>query len=114
MAPKRDKEKLPSTVRILGVDWDVVTPQKSLEDKNLIGHMMYSKCRIEVDPSLPLGRKREVFLHELTHAVNACLLTDKLQLNEEQINAFATGFFAVLADNPETLGFIGGIEMTAE
>lgn len=64
-----------TTVKINGINWTVEFVDETdpdLENHTYIGRTIQWKQRIVVDKNVSFQMKREVLIHELTHATLAC------------------------------------------
>jgi hypothetical protein len=96
--------KPPKTVRILGFDYQVVfEPQQIWDGKEYAWGMCDNeKQTIQIWDGLTLQRKRQVFLHEVIHAIFELMAV--AQGNEENVcDCVSLGLMAVMRDNHDWL-----------
>lgn len=80
------------------LDWD----KKEAEESRCYGMHSSRLQRIKVDSAASKERKKEVFLHEILHAVCDQWVCSDEKFNEEQVvSQFAMGLATVFKDNPE-------------
>lgn len=98
--------KIPESVRINGVDYDVQFESRLNDGVNLLlGQVDYDRCIIKLNPDVQAHQKNCVTLwHEILHAL--CYNAD-LKLPDEQeeqiVSALAKGIYQVLQDNGRKL-----------
>lgn len=86
--------KIPSTLRILGKTWAI---EEVDEIHDAFGLCHKSKLKIQIEKGLKEDLQLDILIHEVFHAIDWSMNT---KLTEEQNTAMATGFAAVLLDNP--------------
>lgn len=80
------------------LDWD----KKEAEESRCYGMHSSRLQRIKVDSSASKERKKEVFLHEVLHAVwNQWIPSDEKSDEEKIVSQLAMGLTTVFKDNPE-------------
>lgn len=109
---------LPSTIRVGGVDFEVLLAGPEWRDgENVVGQFSPDTAQITLYGGLPRSRMADVLLHEVHHAVLwACNLDESLRLGntgpdpgwpEEDLVTRATrAWLAVWRDNPGLYVFI--------
>jgi len=103
---------LPKQIKVGGLTYQVVTWHPSgAQAARRFGECSHLELTIRVDDVHGAERTREVFLHELLHAIGHVFGPDHLpqdldQSKEVYVGATAMGLTAVLADNPELVRFI--------
>lgn len=86
-----------TTLRVLGYSFRVIeVPRDEAVDNDGTCHS--GRALIRVANDLCPDKTAEVTLHEIVHAVSDAV---HAELTEEQVAAFARGFYAVCRDNPE-------------
>ena len=96
---KECETELPSTVNVCGIDYDILQTEviKAYEDRNNAGLCDYFEQVIKVLRDLPPQRKRQVFIHELVHAIlNEAGISDH---EESLVESLTRVFYQVLKDN---------------
>lgn len=61
--------KLPETIRIGSIDYDVSYKQGLSAGDSLWGEIVYGRSEINIDDSLSKSKAREVLAHELAHGL---------------------------------------------
>lgn len=61
--------KLPKSIRIGSVDYDVYYLRGLSSGDTLLGQINYGQCSILLEESLPASRAREVLAHEMAHGI---------------------------------------------
>lgn len=100
------KKKLPTTVRVMGFDVAVSSPNEVLQERNSYGRSNWEKQTLQIANDQTLERQQEVFLHELLHTTSSAGLTNDDQLSERQVNAVAVVLHQIFRDNPAVLEFL--------
>lgn len=100
--------KIPEHFKVLGLDFEVRYDENIARESRVHGSTHLSKQIIFLDPANTIQHQQEVFLHELIHAIwwkmGLPHLKDMDTKWEEAIvDHLASGFFAVLCDNPNLL-----------
>lgn len=84
-------------LRVIGKTYEVHRVSgKPLEEDDL-GELDPALQKITIRKGQPLETEQDTLLHEVFHAVDNEL---NLNLSEKQVRGLATGFLAVLKDNP--------------
>lgn len=106
--------EIPETVRILGFEWAVkqgnreaVKSSPFYESGNL-GACDRVGLEIHIASDLSDGRKTEVLLHEVIHAIDYAF---GLDFEEPQVDRLAHGLLAVMRDNPSLTAALAGIDL---
>lgn len=86
--------ELPRHVDVLGVRYSV--SEDSVEPGE-DGYCSPARCRIGVRPGLPLDKRRQVFLHELVHAILDQLACEDEYADERLVQGLAIGLDQALA-----------------
>lgn len=89
-------------VRVLGKPFCIKLVEKSAVAEDL-GACSQDEQEILIRKGLPLATEQDTVLHEVFHAIDHSMGT---KLSEKQIGGMATGFLAVLKDNPEFLKYL--------
>ena len=87
--------KLPVVIRLLGIDYRVITDSPELAAREAVGHISYAKKEIHIDSQShhpPL-----TILHELVHGIADSL---SMSLPEEKVELIARAVLIVMRDNP--------------
>lgn len=95
MVKQKTIEGLPSTLKILGKKFKVITLQDGEQDE-LDGFMDLRKQEIGIRPQA-LEQVQDTTIHESLHAISDSL---KLRLSESQVHQLAASILALLKDNP--------------
>lgn len=90
----------PKAIRVGGIDYTIarVRGLHAEDGQKLSGHIIYDRCRIEIERDLAPASAQQVLWHEALHA----LLTHsgRNQHDEGQIEVLSYGLMALLRDNP--------------
>lgn len=89
--------KLPKTIRIGSVDYDVAYQRGLSSGDALLGQINYNHCEIRIEESLPASRAREVLAHEIAHGMLNEAGYD--EHDEEQANRIGKVLAMLLRDN---------------
>ena len=103
--------KLPETLRIGSVDYDVAYQRGLTSGDTLLGQINYGQCKIRIEESLPTSRAREVLAHELAHGI--LFEAGYLDHDEEQANRLGKVLAMLLRDNDFTFMRGGLIKCTS-
>lgn len=96
---------IPDKVKILGLTWEVKRDSNVAREGNCFGSTHTAKQVFFLDPENTPQHDREVFLHELLHALywQMGLGKDKdlkaHDVEEKVVHALASGLHQVLVDN---------------
>ena len=91
--------KLHKKLKILGQEYSVyLLPNKKMKGK--LGECNVNDREILIRETLKGDKFREVFLHEIIHAIAEML---NLDMTENQVNNVAVGLTALINDNTEFL-----------
>lgn len=97
--------KLPKTLKIGDATWLVRVESNPINDngESVWGLCDHKKYCIKIDKNLPNERQREVFIHEILHAVFEFFASNsKKKFSEEEVCEFmGKGFPMLLKDNPK-------------
>lgn len=87
--------KIPTSVHILGQDFEIVMIDDDPEN-NFLGKCYPSKNKIILDRTLTTDKMGEVFFHEILHAIveNMCM-----KVKHKDINRLGVAIYAFLKDN---------------
>lgn len=91
-------------IKVGGLTYEVVAKEhfsSNDNDRNLWGYCDYEKLVITIRESLTEEKKRQVLIHELTHAI--FLEAGFIEQDEDMINRVSLVLFQVLKDNPRLL-----------
>ena len=88
-----------------GLVIEVNSPNMDLINSGLLGHYLPACLEIGIRDDLPLQLQGNVLVHETVHAI-ANVYCEGLGLNEAQVAGIAQGFYQVLTDNEDFVGFI--------
>jgi hypothetical protein len=95
--------KIPSKVRISGVDYAVVRTRDPIlvEHEECMGAVAYYEhvIRLKVDPGVDEQQSKETLLHEMFHAI----LSDReIDFEDEEsiVEQLARAWYQIIADNP--------------
>jgi len=80
--------KIPSKIRLSGVEHEVRLHPHLGADTNARGTASYFSRTIDIDPALPPVELQHVFLHEVVHMIDHIFATE---LTESQIGRLAYG-----------------------
>lgn len=102
--------ELPSKVRVLAVEYDIVLWDKATAEQNEnLGMCDLDHSRIFVSPLIPPTKFREVLLHECMHALWDALGMSGREPDEEfAVGQLAVGLIVFCRDNPELAEFFFG------
>ena len=100
------QKKLPATIRVMGFDLAVSSPNDVLDAKNAYGNSSWDKQTIHVADTETLERQQESFLHELIHTASGAVLKNDDGLDERQVKAVAIVLHQIFRDNPAVLEFL--------
>ena len=92
--------RLPGTIRIGSVDYDVAYQRGLSSGDSLLGQINYGHCKIYIEESLPASRAREVLAHELAHGI--LFEAGYEEHIEEQANRIGKVLAMLLRDNDFT------------
>ena len=92
--------KLPKTIRIGSIDYDVINTRGLSSGEALLGQINYGQCKIRIDDSLPASRSREVIAHEMAHGL--LFEAGYEDHDEEQANRLGKVLAMLLRDNDFT------------
>ena len=108
--------KLPSQVLLGSQLWSVTEADSNTDPslyENVFGYTLERSNRIVLDKDLPLSRKRQVFLHELLHAMRFTFGNPTLPVKGDVsdwehyfIAIYEEGVLLMLRDNPEVLEYL--------
>jgi hypothetical protein len=94
--------EMPSSVRILGRDWDILYYDKT-QGYDEHGCTVESRRELLIsDGQLPLD-EADTVLHESIHAID---MTMDLELSEHQVRVLATALIGIFQDNPTFAEYI--------
>ena len=88
-----------------GLVIEVNSPNHDLINNGLLGHYLPANLEIGIRDDLPLQLQGNVLVHEVTHAI-ANVYCEGLNLDEAQVAGIAQGFYQVLTDNEDFVGFL--------
>jgi hypothetical protein len=88
---------IPNAVKIAGLEYNVTDVDGLAEHHGLCGQVLYERCLIKLDSSLPADKKEQVFVHELVHGIFEQSGYD--EQNEEMVNRLGIVLYQVLKDN---------------
>lgn len=95
--------KIPDNVRVGGVDYAVKFQDRIISEERhaLIGQIHYDTSEILIEPNVQdeQGQQRTL-LHKIFHAIERHY---GMELDEDDIDRFACGWYMVLMDNPELM-----------
>lgn len=104
---KRKPRDVPASIRIAGVEFDVVLDNSSAGlDRTNIGEFSQSKGLITLDSNITSQRRRKVLLHELVHGAD--IMFGAGDMAEQQVVAVENGLWAIFNDNPGLAKIIFG------
>jgi len=90
--------KLPRSLKICGLDYEIVVDDNLYLDKGATGTHHAEKLVIALHThGVNEQRIMQTFLHEIIHAVDEHYMG--ASLDEKQVGAFAAGLYQVLIDN---------------
>ena len=92
--------KLPETIRIGSVDYDVAYQSGLSSGDTLLGQINFGQCTIRLEESLPASRAREVLAQELAHGI--LFEAGYEDHDEEQANRLGKVLAMLLRDNDFT------------
>jgi hypothetical protein len=101
--------KRPLRVKIVGKQHTIVYaptghPElKNAEGDALSGAIHHDKQELYVEEGQPLEQEQDTVLHEVFHGVERAM---DLDLEETTIRRMATGFLAVIKDNPSLVRYL--------
>lgn len=84
-------------IRLQGIDYDLVSNDKSMGDINANGYFHFDSKEVSIKNSLPLDIQKSILIHELMESIDTHF---ELNLNHEVITQIASGFHQVIEDNP--------------
>ena len=90
-------------IKVCGLNYQVIEVENfpEVDDRNLIGLCDYEKQEIYIRQSLPSQKKKQVLIHELTHAIlNESGYEEQ---DEDFVNRFSIVLHQVLSDNPKLM-----------
>ncbi|HEM6371044.1 TPA: ImmA/IrrE family metallo-endopeptidase [Streptococcus suis] len=96
------EEKAKAEIKVCGITYSVIVQEhfKAYDDeRNLWGYCDYEKQIIYVRESLSEERKRQVLIHELTHAM--LQEAGYKEQDEDLVTRFSIILHQVLIDNPK-------------
>ncbi len=87
--------KIPSKIKIGGLEYTIVIEEKAVENSHLCGQLDYTEQKIRV------VKGKEDYMnvtlwHELFHAINS-------ELPEQQVEFLAQSVYQIIKDNPKLL-----------
>lgn len=91
---------IPSIISIIGRKYEVVVREDLVES---VGQCDYDKLRIDIKSGQHPFLEADTLLHEIVHSIDDAM---QLKMNERQVHCTATGFIAVLKDNPQFLEYL--------
>lgn len=100
------KKKLPASIRVMGFDMVVSSPNEVLDAKNAYGNSSWDKQTIHIDDHEGMVRQQQTLIHELLHTASAAGLAIDDQLSERQVRATASVLHQIFRDNPAVLEFL--------
>lgn len=96
--------KLPKSVRIGGVEFDVIVePRLNDGERMLAGQIRHMDCQILVNEESSHEYQCLSLWHEIMHGIEAQAQLDLGEKQEQIIEAFARGVYQVLQDNGRRL-----------
>ena len=103
-----------STVRIGGIDYEIVLDDDLLKVQNLLGSIDLASCEIRVDATLPPQSIDSTILHEAVHGILSQSGHDSEDdaKDEALVTALAHGLHAFLRDNVEFVCGIIGVQLS--
>ena len=95
--------KVPKRVKVGAMTYDVnkVKRPVTLGSKVCYGTISYDELIIELDDRYPEQKLHRTFLHELLHAIAVDRGIELGEQEEEIVDAFAIGLYALIVDNPQ-------------
>jgi Zn-dependent peptidase ImmA (M78 family) len=101
----------PEVVRILGRNYVVVFEADSALGTNNLGTCDTQKCVIAIRENQHPVEEADTLIHEIMHAVWYCMSIAEGGADEEAVvRRMASGFAAVLMDNPILLDYLKSIQ----
>ena len=92
--------KLPKSIRIGGVEFDVIVEHRLNDGRNLLaGQIRHMDCQIAVADECSHEYKCLSLWHEIMHGIEEQAQLDLGENRERIIEAFARGVYQVLQDN---------------
>jgi len=89
---------IPKTLKICGLKYDIVVDDNLFFEKGAVGTHNVERLMITLHTQgVNDQRLVQTLLHEIIHAIDEHYMSQSL--DEKQVNAFAAGFYQVLADN---------------
>lgn len=90
--------KLPKTVNILGLTYEVQVVEVVDRHDALWGKIDYEAQVIKIDASISDERKHQVFMHELLHGVLSALGFDRLNEDESAVQSISAALYHALSN----------------
>ncbi|MAH48314.1 hypothetical protein CMI37_20990 [Candidatus Pacearchaeota archaeon] len=107
---KKGDMKLPTKVRVNGIDWTIEVDELALADSGRYAETSFKKQTITLSQRYAASRVRTSLLHELIHVAEDTLEGDE-RLTETQISTLAAHLYeAIFVGNPEVLAFLSAQE----
>jgi hypothetical protein len=88
---------IPAEVNIAGLNYKVKEVDGLAEQHGLCGQIVYARCLISLDSSLPADKKEQVFVHELVHGIFE--QAGYGEQDEDMVNRLGIVLYQVLKDN---------------
>lgn len=89
-----------NTVKISGIDYSINGFEKDV-DRDLMGRLCYDVAQIFIRNDLPLDKKLETLLHEVTHVVYMNAGLQPGDDEEKIVTALSSGVYQFLKDNKD-------------
>ncbi len=91
-------------VKIGGIVFDVVRVHElkhPTDNRRLDGHIIYGKCKIDLDDDMAPQAELQTIWHEIIHGILVQAGCSETADKEDVVDAMAYGIMAVLYDNPQ-------------
>ena len=101
----------PDVVRIMGRNYAVVFETDSVLGTENLGTCNTQRCLIAIREGQHPVEEADTLIHEIMHAVWYCMSISEGGAGEEAVvRRMASGFAAVLMDNPDLLKYLEAIQ----
>lgn len=101
----------PSEIRVLGRNYQVVFDYDSPLQISNLGTCDNGRMLIAIKDSQHPVEEADTLIHEIYHAIWYCMhVADQGVGEEEIVRRLASGFTAVLMDNPQLLKYLAAIQ----
>lgn len=97
MEYKEQRIIIPNTVDVAGIDYTIREIKGLADDHNLGGQIIYHKSDIKIDADMSESKKKQIFIHELTHAIFHEAGYE--EQDEDMINRLSIVLYQVLKNN---------------